>query len=68
MSTYTRPDLTAEQQMDAMRAAGKIIGNHSIAQIRAAVVALCAENIRLAVEINDHRAAGGFEPLPTFKP
>lgn len=68
MTTYARPDLTAEQQMDAIRAANKIVGNHSIAQIRAAVVALCAENMRLAAEINEHRTARGMEPLHLVRP
>ena len=30
-------------------------------------LSLALENVRLAKECNEHRAARGFEPLPTFK-
>lgn len=68
MPTYTPRPLSAEENADAIRAAARITTNRSTAQIRMAVLALCAANIQLAAEINEHREARGFAPLPTYKP
>lgn len=68
MTPYTPRPLTDDEKADAIRATARITTNRSTAQIRVSVLALCMENIKLAAEINEHRAACGFDPLITFKP
>lgn len=68
MTAYTPRPLTDDEKADAIRAAAKITVNRSMAQIRTAVLAICAANIQLAAEVNEHRAARGFDPLPTYRP
>ena len=64
--TYQRPELTKEDQVKAGQLAVSLTGNKSTLQIRAAMARLIMENQRLTVESNEHRAARGIEPLPTF--
>jgi hypothetical protein len=54
-----------DDQRQAAQYAARLVGHKSTAQIRAAVAALLCENMRLTLEVNDHRAARGFAPLPT---
>jgi hypothetical protein len=68
MTTYTPRPLTDEQRAEAMRATVKLTERRSMAQIRAGILAICAANIQLAAEINEHRAALGIEPLPLYHP
>jgi len=68
VTAYTPRPLTDDERADAIRATARITTNRSMAQIRAGVLAICAANIQLAAEINEHRAARGFDPLPTYKP
>lgn len=68
MTAYTPRPLTDDEKSDAIRATARITTNRSMAQIRIAVLAICAANIQLAAEINEHRAARGIEPLPLYRP
>lgn len=65
--TYTRPELTREHQADAGKLAVQLTANKSTMQLRAAVAMVLLENQRLLLEANEHRAARGLDPLPTFE-
>jgi hypothetical protein len=65
---YPRPELSAEEQSDLAMVAHQINMLHDARKRLAYIAALVAENARLSREINQHRAARGFAPLPTFDP
>jgi hypothetical protein len=65
---YERPILSEDDKAMCTRYALKI-ATHKGRQAMIAIVALVLEdNMRLTKEINDHRAALGFEPLPEYQP
>jgi len=64
---YTRPELTAEDREQAEEYAGKMIRRYGMGRVLVMVAALCLENVRLVKEVNEHRAARGIDPLPTFE-
>lgn len=64
---YTRPELSDEQKKQAMKDAQTLIRNYGMSKVPLMVAALCMENARLVKEVNDHRAARGIDPLPTFE-
>jgi uncharacterized protein YbaA (DUF1428 family) len=64
LTEYTRPVLDPEDLKSVNFWVGKLMAGKSASQaLRLTVM----ENIRLTKEVNDHRAARGFKPLPTFK-
>lgn len=67
MQPYPRPEVNVEHQLKAVALASQLTSNRSTAQLRKAVAGLLCENMRLALEVNEHRAARGFEPLPTVE-
>jgi len=64
---YERPELTDAHQAEAAQLALRFTNGASMKEIRLRVVALLCENQRLTLEVNDHRAARGFDPLPVFE-
>jgi hypothetical protein len=66
-TTYTRPELTKDDQAKAGQLAVSLTGNKSTLQIRAAVAMVLLENQKLTREVNEHRAARGLEPLATHE-
>jgi len=65
---YIRPEIAEETKKVLIRAAVKI---NSITDQRirlAYVVALVGENAQLLAEVNDHRIARGYQPLPIYDP
>jgi hypothetical protein len=65
---YTRPELTADEKRMLALTAHQINMLHDMRKRLAYIGALVAENARLTKEVNEHRAARGFELLPTFDP
>lgn len=66
LTPYTRPELTDQDRADAHTYAANIFKRHGIRNVTLMLAALCLENIRLLKEVNDHRAARGYEPLPAI--
>ena len=64
---YQRPELTAEDRTQAEQYAAQVFRRYGIGKVTLMIAALALENIRLVKEINEHRAARGIEPLPTFE-
>ncbi len=64
---YPRPVLTEEQQRAMAHLAVDLTAHKNTADIRKAVAALLCENMRLTLEVNQHRAARGMFALPTVE-
>jgi hypothetical protein len=65
MEHYPRPMLTPEEQAKQRELARNI--NFTQFQSRGRILSkLCEENLRLLKEVNEHRLARGFDPLPGF--
>ena len=62
--TYQRQELTTEEKERLSKYISKFVFHKSRREIIFAMAALCAENAKLTKEVNDHRAARGFELLP----
>lgn len=65
--SYIRPELSEEDKATAERDCKKLIQKYGYNNLPKILAALAVENIRLVKEINEHRAARGIEPLPTFE-
>lgn len=62
---YNRPELTADEKKIGMRLAARI--NAQPQQNRMTFIfGLICENAKLTKEVNEHRQARDFEPLPVF--
>lgn len=61
-----RYELSDQQTESARREGLRLTNNKSIPQLRGMCIALCMENMRLALELNAHRAALGQPLLPVF--
>ena len=64
---YPRPELTEADNTQVAESVRMLIRRYGHDKTFLIIGALAAENVRLAKECNEHRAARGFEPLPTFK-
>jgi len=64
---YIRPDLTEEEQVKLALVARRFFGKPRSQQI-ITISLLLAENAMLTREVNEHRTARGYEPLPTYDP
>ena len=64
---YQRPELTQSETALLMHAVRKFFEMRRPQQIEL-VSRLMVENSLLTHEVNDHRAARGFDPLPTYSP
>lgn len=67
MTEYTRPQLDDKDKAKAEADAKALIRKHGLNKLPIILAALCVENVRLVKEIQEHRAARGIDPLPTFK-
>lgn len=61
---YTRPEITKDDMKKAAEYAQKFIRKYGVNNFGKIIVSLCAENIRLTREVNEHRETRGIEPLP----
>lgn len=64
---FERPTLTPEEIKSLERASRRIFMLSRKDQVNTLLAAL-VENARLAKEVNIHRAARGYELLPTYEP
>jgi hypothetical protein len=64
---YQRPELEEKDIIQARMDAAKLIRKYGMSKTMQMLNALIVENVRLTKEIQEHRAARGFESLPTFK-
>lgn len=67
MTDYQRPELTEQETAVLMSAVVKILFSQRKAQIKI-ISHLLIENALLTQEVNNHRAALGYDPLPTYSP
>lgn len=63
---YVRPELSPAEQAAAAALVNRMTNSKSMREIRAFMLALVCENNQLSAEVNAHRAALGYEPLPVF--
>lgn len=66
--SYPRPEVTTEEKEKIAKAARKLAAIKDDRLRLAYVIAVCLENARLVREVNEHRQARGFEPLPVYDP
>lgn len=64
---YQRPILNETEQALLMVAVREFFTMHRPKQIEL-ISKLMVENALLTCEVNEHRAARGFDPLPTYSP
>ena len=64
---YERPELTEKEIDQAQTDARTLIHKYGMNNAIKIIALLCVENVRLTKEVNEHRAARGIDPLPTFK-
>lgn len=63
---YQRPELEEKDLIQARMDVAKLVRKYY--RSRDQIIELLAiENVRLVKEVNEHRAARGIEPLPTFE-
>jgi len=67
MTTYTRPEPTAADELQAKKDAEKLIRKYGMNNLGKMLAYLCLENAMLTREINEHRAAREIEPLKTYE-
>jgi hypothetical protein len=67
MTEYIRKELSTETLKDCTQTASKIVGRYKGLELIAGIAMLCQENARLTAEVNEHRAALGYEPLKVHK-
>lgn len=65
--TYTRPEVTDEEQAD-LAAFIKAFFRSDRRHQAGALALILVECTRLIKEVNEHRIARGYKPLDTFKP
>lgn len=68
MSAYPPRDLPDEDQRVLAKLANRINSIKDQWLRLTYISSLVYENARLTAECNDHRAARGFDPMPTFDP
>jgi len=66
MEKYVRPEPTEKEKAQAKKDAEKLIRKYG-AQFGKMLALLCLENVMLVREIQEHRAARGFEPMEVHK-
>jgi hypothetical protein len=64
---YTRPVLTNDEKYKAEQDAKALILKYGYGNVAKIIALLAVENVRLIKEIQEHRAARGIDPLPTFE-
>lgn len=67
-TAYPRPDIDPQEAEKYSRVARKVNSIPDQMMRLIYVAAMIAENVRLTKEVNEHRIARGFEPLPVYDP
>jgi hypothetical protein len=65
---YQRPEPTESERAALSRTARRLNAIRDDALRLSYVAALVYENARLLAEVNEHRQALGFDPLPVYDP
>lgn len=65
---FERPILSDDEKHEVIKAAKKLNGCHDMRIRLVYLIAIMGENAQLLAEVNQHRAARGFELLPVFDP
>jgi len=63
---YDRPEVDEETRKQAAAFALRLVRSRDNTKQIAVLTQLLWENARLVLEVNEHRAARGFEPLRVF--
>jgi len=67
MADYSRPMLTPEQQQQLLTGVARFMVSPRQTQVKI-ISALLIENALLSLEVNTHRQALGYDPLPLYDP
>jgi hypothetical protein len=67
MTAYSRPEITSTEQNKLARLVMRFFVLPRPQQIKL-LAKIASENMLLAREVNDHRAALGLDPIPTYEP
>lgn len=65
--TFSRPELTKEEEAKVWRIANAVFGSRGVINKRTLFASLAIENIRMIREINIHREKLGYELLPNYE-
>ena len=64
---YTRPELTQDEANRAQEYAQGMLRKYGIAKAVTVIAVMAMENMKLVKEIQEHRAALGYEPFPEYR-
>lgn len=67
MTPYPRPELTEKDIDQAETDARALLRRYGFNNAIKIIGILAAESVRLLKEVNEHRAARGYDQLPSFK-
>jgi hypothetical protein len=67
LQKYVRPEPTDEQKAEAKKTAEALVRKYGINNLGKMLALLCLENVMLTAEVQEHRAARGFEPMEVHK-
>lgn len=65
MEEYKRPELSNDE-MGKMGAWAVVLAGLPLPKRVQMIYKICEENLRLVKELNSHREARGYEPLPIY--
>lgn len=67
-NNYPRPELSQDETTRYQKAAARLNSLNDQRIRLSYIIGLVIENARLLREVNEHRAARGFDPLPVYEP
>jgi len=65
---YPRPELSQDEANRYVKAAARLNSLNDQRIRLSYIIGLVIENARLLREVNEHRAARGYDPLPVYEP
>lgn len=65
---YERPGLTPQDSAAVKALVERVINTRDLRKAYGLLGQVLLENMILTAEVNEHRAARGFDPLPTYQP
>jgi len=68
LKQYKRQEPSADDIRKTRDWSVKLVNSKTNKEIAAIFTTVQIENMRLTAEVNEHRRALGFEPLPIFQP
>lgn len=67
LQDYPRPELTAAEQNDAIKAALHVINSRDMKYIKSVLIIALTENAKLLKECQIHRTVRNLKPIPEIK-